>query len=75
MKLYASYTVANASIHDERVFSAYLSIPKTFNTIDEDYRKIDEDTICEDVEEPKVEELSEVEAVTENIQVEIVDEK
>ena len=31
MKLYASFTVANASIKDERVFSAYLSIPKTFN--------------------------------------------
>ena len=74
MKLYASFTVANASIKDERVFSAYLSIPKTFNTIDEDYRSIDADTVCEDIEEQKVIELDEVEGAIENIQVEITEE-
>ena len=74
MKLYASFVVANASIKDERVFSAYLSIPKTFNTIDEDYRSIDADTICEDIEDQKVIELDEQEKVLENIQIEITEE-
>ena len=65
MKLYASFVVANASIKDERVFSAYLSIPKTFNTIDEDYRIAnDEDNYVEDPEEEKI---------VENIQLELND--
>jgi len=73
MKLYASYNVAKASLHEERAFSAYLSIPRTFNTIDEDYRVVDADTVCEDLEEQKVIEHSEAENVVDNIQIEMIE--
>ena len=71
MKLYASFIVANASIKDERVFSAYLSVPKTFNTIDEDYKLPEIKPNCQDPEEQKVFEVSEI---NENIQIELKDE-
>ena len=38
MKLYSSWTVGALSIKDERANSAYMKEPKTYNTIDVDYR-------------------------------------
>ena len=38
MKLYSSWTVGALSIKDERANSAYMKEPKTYNTIDTDYR-------------------------------------
>lgn len=37
-KMYTVYDVGTKSIESERAFSAYLTIPRTYNTIDEDYR-------------------------------------
>ena len=47
MKLYNSWTVGALSIKHERANSAYMKEPKTFNTIDSDYRI--EDTNSTDV--------------------------
>ena len=38
IKLYSSWNVAALSIKDERANSAYMKEPKTYNTIDADYR-------------------------------------
>ena len=38
MKLYSAYNVGTISVKDERANSAYMKIPKTYNTIDEDHR-------------------------------------
>jgi len=38
MKIYSSWTVGALSIKNERANSAYMKEPKTYNTIDEDYR-------------------------------------
>jgi hypothetical protein len=38
-KLHTAYSIANHSVKDERIFSAYMKEPKTYNTIDEDFRK------------------------------------
>lgn len=38
MKMYSSYTNSSHSITDERVYSAYLTENKTFNTVDEDFK-------------------------------------
>ena len=69
MKLYASYVVARASIKDERVFSAYLSIPKTFNTIDEDHRQLPHAVDGEDPIENRVVEVID----SENVELEVND--
>lgn len=37
MKIYGSYFVAAASLTKERAFSAYMTGPKTYNAIDEDW--------------------------------------
>jgi len=37
MKIYGSYFVASSSLVGERAYSAYMSGPKTYNAIDEDY--------------------------------------
>jgi len=37
MKIYSSYFVANSSLENERAYSAYMSGPKTYNSIDSDY--------------------------------------
>ena len=39
IKLYNSWTVASLSIKNERANSAYMKEPKTYNTIDIDYKK------------------------------------
>ena len=38
-KLYSVYFVSNSSLNQERMYSAYLSVNRTFNTIDSDYVK------------------------------------
>jgi hypothetical protein len=40
MKLYNSYTVANQSVHNDKMMSAYMSEFVSFNVIDKDHRKI-----------------------------------
>ena len=78
MKLFASYTVAKASIKDERVFSAYLSIPKTFNTIDADHRAMPHTADSEDPDQERVIEIVECEsesAEPANVQIELTDKK
>ena len=44
MKLYNAWTIGRLSIKDERANSAYMKEPKTYNTIDEDYRIVSEDS-------------------------------
>ena len=43
MKLYNAWTIGRLSIKDERANSAYMKEPKTYNTIDEDYRIVSDD--------------------------------
>lgn len=38
MKLFQAYSVSSIAVKDERAFSAYLTVPSTYNTIDEDFR-------------------------------------
>ena len=40
MKLYNSYTVANQSLMNDKMMSAYMSEFVSFNVIDKDYRKV-----------------------------------
>lgn len=45
MKLFEAYSVSSIAVKDERAFSAYLTGPKTYNTIDKDHKqesKVDE---------------------------------
>lgn len=45
-KLYNTYFISGASLNEERAYSAYLSIAKTYNTVDEDKRiKTDVDIV------------------------------
>jgi len=37
-KLYTSFGIGKESVKNERAFSAYMRTPKTYNTIDADYR-------------------------------------
>ena len=50
MKLYNSQGIASSSLKKERAFSAYLSGPKTYNTIDADHKQ---EPVIELVEEGK----------------------
>ena len=38
-KLYNTQFISKASLKEERAYSAYLTISKTYNTIDEDHTK------------------------------------
>ena len=38
MKLYAAHTVGTRSVEEERAFSGYLTIARTYNTVDDDHR-------------------------------------
>ena len=50
LKLYNSWNVGSLSVKYERANSAYLREPKTYNTIDEDFRLTDDiDKIIENV--------------------------
>lgn len=44
MKLYAAHTVGTRSVDEERAFSGYLTIARTYNTIDDDHR-IDDNNV------------------------------
>lgn len=44
VKLYNSWTVGDLSIKNERANSAYMKEPKTYNTIDADYKITKDDT-------------------------------
>ena len=57
MKLYNAWTIGRLSIKDERANSAYMKEPKTYNTIDKDYRIVsdDESLTSVDVSEKKSE--------------------
>ena len=44
MKLYNAWSVGRLSIKDERANSAYMKEPKTYNTIDSDYRIVSDDS-------------------------------
>ena len=51
MKLYSMNHIANNSIDKERAYSAYLTEPKTYNTIDKDHKhvvKFDSIEVCLD---------------------------
>jgi hypothetical protein len=41
MKLHKAKNIADSSIHDEMVYSGYLTAPKVYNTIDVDYKIVD----------------------------------
>ena len=41
MKLQKAKNIADSSIHDEMVYSGYLTAPKVYNTIDVDYKIVD----------------------------------
>lgn len=43
-KLYSAYVTGTESVKKERALSAYMKTPKTYNTIDEDYRITDINT-------------------------------
>ena len=38
MKLSQAYNVSSIAVKDERAFSAFITGPKTYNTIDQDHR-------------------------------------
>tara|TARA_Y100000287_G_C14230067_1_gene361322 strand:+ start:1852 stop:2526 length:675 start_codon:yes stop_codon:yes gene_type:complete len=59
MKLSQAYNVSSIAVKDERAFSAFITGPKTYNTIDEDHRRVE---ITE--EEPS--KVEEVEVIIEN---------
>ena len=71
-KLYNVYFVSNASLIEERMYSAYLTVNRTFNTIDSDHVK----TEIKDVEENNNEEVSEEsnEEVSENVNEKVTEE-
>ena len=43
MKLFEAYSVSSIAVKDERAFSAYLTGPKTYNTIDKDHKQKSKD--------------------------------
>ena len=53
MKLSSAYTVGKESIRDEHAMSSYMKTYKTFNTIDSDFRIIDNEA------RPEIEEIKE----------------
>ena len=71
-KLYNVYFVSNASLIEERMYSAYLTVNRTFNTIDSDHVK----TEIKDIEENNNEEVSEEsnEEVSENVNEKVTEE-
>ena len=51
MKLFSAKAMSKSAVTDERAFSAYLTGPKTYNTIDEDHRHTEADTVTIEEEE------------------------
>ena len=71
LKLYSSWNVGALSVKYERANSAYLREPKTYNTIDEDFRILDEENTVdiEIIENKNVENEIIKEKVEEKIEV------
>ena len=70
MKLYSSWTVGALSIKDERANSAYMKEPKTYNTIDTDYRieDISNDNVSTNVViEEKIANIDDIEVKMEDL--------
>ena len=55
MKLSKAKNIADSSIHDEMVYSGYLTAPKVYNTIDVDYRLKDADQLNENLNTNNIE--------------------
>ncbi len=51
MKLFSAKTMSKSAVEDERAFSAYLTGPKTYNTIDEDHRHVEANSVTIEEEE------------------------
>lgn len=71
-KLYSAYTVGTKSVEDERAFSAYMQIARTYNTIDEDYKHEEPDKEDEQVGVTH-NDMGDVIQDTGNIVIELVD--
>ena len=52
MKLFQAYSVSGVAVEDERAFSAYLTGPKTYNTIDKDHKHAPRDEVEAEEKEP-----------------------
>lgn len=73
LKLYSSWNVGALSVKHERANSAYLREPKTYNTIDEDFRILDEEnTVDIEIIENK---NAENEIIKEKVEEKIEEEK
>jgi len=70
-KLYSSYTVGTKSVEDERAFSAYMKISRTYNTIDKDY-KINEEYNDDDVVDVTHNDVGDIAAGVGDVMVDIV---
>ena len=57
MKLYSAWGVGTLSIRDERANSAYLKEPKTYNTIDSDFKIEEQDPLVESKVDVNVREI------------------
>ncbi len=57
MKLYSAWGVGTLSIRDERANSAYLKEPKTYNTIDVDFKIEEQDPLVESKVDVNVREI------------------
>ena len=76
-KLYSSYHVGTKSVEDERAFSAYMKISRTYNTIDDDFKlkKDLEDTSNENETDTTHNDTGDIAVNVGNVVVEMIDNK
>ena len=76
-KLYSSYHVGTKSVEDERAFSAYMKISRTYNTIDDDFKlkKDLEDTSNENETDTTHNYTGDIAVNVGNVVVEMIDNK
>ena len=73
-KLYSSYIVGIKSVHDERAFSAYMKISRTYNTIDQDFKKnIDVENKPHDIVDVTHNDIGDITRETGNVVVEMIE--
>lgn len=48
MKLYNAFTIGSKSVKKDRIYSAYMTLPQIYNTIDEDYLHLKEEEVKEE---------------------------
>ncbi len=73
-KLYSSYMVGVKSVHDERAFSAYMKISRTYNTIDEDFKKKSQvEDISDDIVNVTHSDVGDITREAGNVVVEIIE--